>query len=254
MIVGVGIFEQFDYISMKAYIQEKAEKVHKARSNLVKKCGVYWYQEMTDAEWAKQKGNIVALKEGINNEQELSDYVCKEQTEYDLYDKPQYKFYLIPDLSPGKSAVVLKIHHSFTDGLGIATFFQMFTDEYDPKNLPAMKPLGLCKQLFVFLISPLLMLGAVLPTMIQKVDYNAMSCGKQMSGVKTGGFSYEINIDEMKKYCKAKSCTVNDHASSVLSCAMYAYFKEEEEAMAEAGEKVIPCPRSLHVAVPFSFR
>ena len=109
---------------------------------------------------------VVSLKEGISSEQELRDFVCREQTEYDLYDKPQYKFILVPDFMPGKSAVVLKIHHSFCDGLGIATFFQMFTDEYDPKNLPAMKPLGFCKQLFVFLISPLLTLSAVLPTMI----------------------------------------------------------------------------------------
>lgn len=81
-----------------------------------------------------------------------------------------------------------------------------------------------------------------------------MSCGKSMSGVKTGGFNYDINVDQMKKYCKSKGCTVNDHTSSVLSCALYSYFVGEEEAMTAAGEVVVPCPRSLHVAVPFSFR
>jgi len=75
-----------------------------------------------------------------------------------------------------------------------------------------------------------------------------------MSGVKTGGFSYDLNLDQIKKFCKSKSCTVNDHASSVLSCALYAYFVGEEKRMSEAGEEVVPCPRSLHVAVPFSFR
>lgn len=168
------------------------------------------------------------LKEGISSDQELRDFVCREQTEYDLYDKPQYKFYLVPDYMPGKSAVILKIHHSFTDGLGIATFFQMFTDEYDPANLPAMRPIGFCKQLFVALISPLLMLSVILPTLIQKVDHNAMNTGKPMSGVKTGGFSYDLDLEGIKKFCKAKSCTVNDYASSVLSCALYAYFVGEE--------------------------
>jgi len=33
---------------------------------------------MTDAEWAQQKVSVVALKEGINNEQELRDFVCRE--------------------------------------------------------------------------------------------------------------------------------------------------------------------------------
>ena len=120
---------------------------------------------MNEAEWKQRKGQVVELKEGISSEKELKDFVCREQSVYDQYDKPQYKFFLVPDYMPGKSAVVLKIHHSFTDGLGIATFFQMFTDEYDPKNLPAMKPLGFCKQLFTFLISPLLILKIVLPTM-----------------------------------------------------------------------------------------
>jgi hypothetical protein len=52
MIIGIGIFEQFEYLSMKTFILEKAAKVHKGKSNLVKKCGVYWYQEMGSAEWA----------------------------------------------------------------------------------------------------------------------------------------------------------------------------------------------------------
>jgi len=55
-----------------------------------------------------------------------------------------------------------------------------------------------------------------------------MNTGKSMSGVKTGGFSYDLNVEQMKIFCKTKSCTVNDYASSVLSCALYAYFMGEE--------------------------
>merc|ERR1712127_729757 len=130
----------------------------------------------------------------------------------------------------------------------------MFTDVYDPANLPAMKPLGFCKQLFVFIISPILILSVILPTMIQKVDYNAMNRGTTMSGEKTGGFSYDLSLEQIKKYCKTQRCTINDYASSVLSCALYAYFVDEEQRMTDAGEVAVPCPRSLHVAVPFSFR
>lgn len=98
------------------------------------------------------------------------------------------------------------------------------------------------------------MLSVILPTMIQKVDYNAMNRGTTMSGEKTGGFSYDLSLEQIKKYCKAKRCTINDYASSVLSCALYAYFVDEEQRMTDAGEVAVPCPRSLHVAVPFSFR
>ena len=43
MIVGVGIFEKFDFISMKAYMLEKCTLVNKCQSKLVKKLGLFWF-------------------------------------------------------------------------------------------------------------------------------------------------------------------------------------------------------------------
>ena len=130
----------------------------------------------------------------------------------------------------------------------------MFCDDYDASGLPAMKPLGLFKQIFVFIISPLLILSVVLPTMIQKPDYSSINHGGQFSGVKTGGASNDIDVNLVKKYCKEKKCTINDYASSVLSCALYAYLVEQEEKEKKDGKKAIAVPRSVHIAVPFSFR
>jgi hypothetical protein len=42
-IVGVIIFEQFDFISMKTFILNKIDKIHKMKSKLVKKLGIYWF-------------------------------------------------------------------------------------------------------------------------------------------------------------------------------------------------------------------
>ena len=63
------------------------------------------------------------LVQDVKGDQELADFACKVQSEYDMYDQPQYKIFLIPDLSPEKSALVIKVHHNMSDGLGIATFF-----------------------------------------------------------------------------------------------------------------------------------
>ena len=78
-----------------------------------------------------------------------------------MHDMPQFRFILVPDFTPGKSALIFKIHHCMTDGLGIATFFQGFNSVYDHRNLPAMKPLGFCKQIFVWLMSPFLVIGVL---------------------------------------------------------------------------------------------
>jgi len=58
-IVGTCIFEQYDFISMKAFILEKTAHIHKMRSKLVKRFGIYWFQEMTDAEWNSEKTNVI---------------------------------------------------------------------------------------------------------------------------------------------------------------------------------------------------
>jgi hypothetical protein len=113
-----------------------------------------------------------------------------------------------------------------------------------------MKPLSSLKSFFVHLISPILILGAIVPTLLNPKDVNSI-CGKPCSGKKTAGFDYGLNLAKMKAYCKKKECTINDYTASVLSCALQAYFKDEEK---EGGKDAIPTPQSVHVAVPFSFR
>ena len=88
IIIGVGIFEKFDYISMKQYMLEKANKLDKCQSKLVKKFGLFWFQKLTDEEWKTQQKNVVRLEQNITSDQELKDFVTKEQSTYDFYDMP----------------------------------------------------------------------------------------------------------------------------------------------------------------------
>lgn len=104
------------------------------------------------------------------------------------------------------------------------------------------------------MISPILVLGAILPTLAQPVDRNSINRGKAYSGKKTAGFDYSLDLDKMKAFCKKNQCTINDYTSSVLSCALQAYFVSEEQRIKDAGETLTAPPESVHVAVPFSFR
>ena len=56
----------------------------------------------------------------------------------------------------------------------------------------------------------------------------------------------DFNITYIKKYCKAKKTTVNDHTAAILSQTMYDYFSEKGE------DNVVP--ESINVGVPFSLR
>jgi hypothetical protein len=48
ILLGVWILEKFDYQEMKKYIYNKTQNIHKARSKLEKKFGLYWYVKMDE--------------------------------------------------------------------------------------------------------------------------------------------------------------------------------------------------------------
>ena len=75
---------------------------------------------------------------------------------------------------------------------------------------------------------------------------NSIKNGKPPSGIKRGGYRIDFNINDMKKYCRAKNTTVNDHTAAILSQTMHDYFKEKGE-----GGVV---PKSINIGVPFSLR
>jgi len=100
--------------------------------------------------------------------------------------------------------MAMKVHHSFSDGLGLATLFMCLSDSYDAKMLPSMRPIGFIKNFLIHLISPVLTIQTILETGGMGRDKNCINNGKPISGVKTGGFSYDLNIAEIKAYCKAK--------------------------------------------------
>jgi hypothetical protein len=82
--------------------------------------------------------------------------MVKEQGYRDPFDLPQYKIMLIPDYSETMSCVVTKVHHSFTDGLGMSSFFLLLSGMYSADAIPALKPLALWKKVFIKLMIPIL--------------------------------------------------------------------------------------------------
>ena len=87
-----------------------------------------------------------------------------------------------------------------------------------------MKQLSWFKQVFVLLISPILIIMSSIPVLLQAPDKNTISMknitGKPYSGRKTAGFDYSIDLEKMKAYCKKNQCTINDYTSSVFGCAL----------------------------------
>lgn len=127
---------------------------------MVKKFGCYWNQRMTEQEWDDEIPTLFnVIEDGINNKEDLKQFVLKLQTFNDMVDeKPLYKWYFFPNFGKNESVILFKCHHAFADGLGVATLLQCYNGKYDSDALPKMKPISTAFWLFTILISPLLFL------------------------------------------------------------------------------------------------
>jgi hypothetical protein len=66
-ITGVLFFEEFEFESMKNYLLQKTETVHKARSKLSKRFGIYWFEKMSAEEWNEKKSNVFVLDDNVRS-------------------------------------------------------------------------------------------------------------------------------------------------------------------------------------------
>ena len=85
-IVGSLFFEEFEFDEMKNWIIKKTENLHKCRSKLVKRYGVWWYQEMSDDEAKKKIQAKIVLREDIHTDEELQKMMLYEETTRDDMD------------------------------------------------------------------------------------------------------------------------------------------------------------------------
>jgi hypothetical protein len=122
-IVGTLFFEKFEFEEMKVYLEERTKDLNKCRSKLVKRFGIWWFQRMSSEEWDTKRHDVFTKVEGIHTPDELNKFMCKEEKTRDSFDNVQFHYFLLPDWSETESAIILKTHHVFTDGLGYATIF-----------------------------------------------------------------------------------------------------------------------------------
>ena len=122
-IVGCIFFEEFDFDEMKHWILSKSADLHKCRSKLVKRYGVWWYQKMSAEESIKKIPTKIVLREDIHTDEDLQKMMLYEETTRDEMNNIQLKFILCPKFRNGMGTITLKTHHCFTDGLGFGTMF-----------------------------------------------------------------------------------------------------------------------------------
>lgn len=129
---------------------------------------------MSESEWKQKKANVIIRKEGIHSRDQLLRYMADEQVVRLPFDNVQFQFILLPDFEDNRGAIILKVHHSFADGLGLSSFMLYMLGNYSAKDLPGLKPLSLIKKIFIDLIGPFLLFVSLCYTVVTPFDYNVI--------------------------------------------------------------------------------
>ena len=144
------------------------------KSRLVERMGMPYFKQMGEPEWEGVADKLFEKVDGVKTKDELTAYASKVHPVMDYGDGPLYKVYLIPDYQQDRSALVFKIHHAVSDGLGIASMFLAFSGEYKSNQFPAMKEQGIIKKGLLTLLAPVLNLYTVYFTLCVRPDNNSI--------------------------------------------------------------------------------
>mmetsp|Transcript_16071 Transcript_16071/g.27128 ORF Transcript_16071/g.27128 Transcript_16071/m.27128 type:complete len:214 (+) Transcript_16071:501-1142(+) len=207
---------------------------------------------MSTAEFSSKLSQVFIEKRGISTREEMVEFMCKEQEVNDFEDTVQYRFFLFPDYAADQSAIVMKSHHVFSDGLGISSLYLAVSDEYDPSALPVLKPLSCMKHTVTLLLSPFMILYTLATSLTLSTDNNPLCNKSKKSGKRVGGFSSDIDLPAMKKYCKERGFSINDYTSAILSTTLYDFYSQSD--ITDSRGKVYPVPTLINVGLPFSLR
>lgn len=130
----------------------------------------------------------------------------------------------------------------------MSTLFHVVNDKYDPDNFMKLKKYNCFVWLLVYLFSPLLLLWINIVIMLLPDEKNNLKT-MPISGKKKMGYIYDMNLPEIKAYCKRNMCTVNDYCAALISVSLREFFELEATRVPN-----YHIPNSVRLALPFSFR
>lgn len=213
---------------MKDYFLDKLDQspFFRIKAKVVERYGQFWFEKISDSEWKNYRKNLVT-QVFAKNQKELMDFVQKEQKVVMDSNQLMYKFFMIEsfDLN-GKEVSVLmfKFHHCFCDGQGCSILFQSLSENCSVQNLRLPEKQNTVLSL---LYLPIALFRVFFYQSTFRKDCNLISRGQKCKFDIRGAFTTEMDIDEIKKVCKQRKCTINDYCFSLISVALYRYMEKD---------------------------
>lgn len=140
-------------------------------------------------------------------------------------DKPQWKNFLIPNLEGNRSALVMKIHHSYIDGISGFTYFLNLTDckNYSFINLPKISKL---QWVYIFLVGFLQTFPAYIKYIKFVWDRRPFHSGN-VTGKKRVYSKELCSLEALKIFTRENKVTINDTLTTLLAITLKKYYQDQ---------------------------
>ena len=183
--------------------------------------------------------------EVLNQEFDKDSLFQKISNELCLVDfqpnQPQWKFFLIPNYEGNRSVFIMKIQHSYIDGISGFTYFLNLTD---CKNYSFIKMPKISKWqwVYIFLIGFLQCFPSYIKYLSWPWDKKPFHSGN-VSGKKKIHSIELCTIESLKKFTKEEKVTINDTLAALFSLSVKKYYEENNIKL--TGEMLTMIPTSL---------
>ena len=113
------------------FYQRGIMNIRKLRQIQISRFGIKFWKDI-DPKVAKNQ--LIKCEENIKTQEDWINYSNRLMQEYMDYSKPLWEFHLVENYSEDLSAVFVRMHHSFTDGVGFV-LLKIILDETNNKGI-----------------------------------------------------------------------------------------------------------------------
>ena len=85
--------------------------------------------------------SIIRVISGIKNENELAEFIAKQNSIEMPLNGFQWRCFIVQDYSETESIFILKVHHTTADGMSLMCLMNDITDDPKVEGYPNMRPL-----------------------------------------------------------------------------------------------------------------
>ena len=165
--------------------------------------------------------HIEFIRKHFNSQRELDDFMAFHTSEgaFDEFN-PKWKIFILTNVFEGKTAFILKIHHSIGDGASVMSLILNICscDEFESIKLPKFSILQWLLLMPIGLLSTCkTILSLIVNFFLSRKTKNDFS-GKKLDGVKAGASSIAIPIQNLKTL--SKDASFNELVLTIYNCSL----------------------------------